>query len=1170
MLSPSVDIKSLNLHFEESKVVAREYTKGMGDAVADRTINRIKSDGTKEKWEDVARRVAIGNVTIPLVNLAPNNYPIEVQKKFIEAEFTVFNEHLRNGTLLMSGRHLQHGDAEQPHRNMEVFTNCSTSAFSFMLFFLLLNGSGVGRAYNDDMMIVDWANMPNVICCIDSYHPDVQSGEIRGISVSDAKHMYEVENGRVHVYVVPDSREGWAKAVEQIEWMTYQKRFKNDVLLIDFSQVRCKGSPIRGMQDRPASGPGPLITAIENVARVKHSKMDNWRKTLYIDHYLAECVLVGGARRAARMSTKSWRDENILDFIRIKEKGHLWTSNNSVAVDEEFWQLVREKVEFSKNPLCAKAHAVFDAVTEHAYFDGSGEPGLINVDKFVTKGDWKAYEKAFFADSHKYKLDPQSKVLGKQLVSIVSKLKYPMICNPCITKDSWVMTASGLKQVVDLIDNTWTERDGYYRKYVVDGKVHAGSPFFKTGEMPVFELQTEEGNSLKLTANHKVLIEQGRNPRLPNGGPVSRIWVEAKDLVAGDKIVLHNQREFTKAKIERNKDELDGYVLGLLIGDGTYIREDIVRISLWDAKQECKHKVYEWLEEEGVEGEFLELQEGRLLTLNSTAVAGLAKYYGLSKGNKTVTEKLMRSSKSTLKGLIAGLFDMDGSVQGSPSKGASVRLWSIDKQMLHNVQIILLALGINSDIYFRGEGGQRMLPDGKGGYASYTCQDNWELMLSKDNITRFSEMFDLINPDRTEKLKDIVEGYGSRGPYSDRFTSVFKALVHAGTEDVYDCIVPGVNAFSANGMYVHNCGEITINMLGAFCVIADVVPYHAESIVKAIEAFKVVVRSLMRVNLMDSIYNVEVKRTNRIGVSLTGLFEFAWRFFQFGFKDLVDEQYSLAFWKTLSLFKREIDAECIRYAEYLGVEVPHTNTTLKPAGTTSKLFGLTEGAHLPSKREYLRWVQFRSDDPLIAEYSAAGYPVRELKTYKGSTIVGFPTRLEICSLGMGEKLIIASEATPEEQYQWLTLLEKYWINGVDEDGNDLTSNTGNQVSYTLKYDRNKVSYDEFRSTLLNGQSKVRCCSVLPDTDDGENVYEYLPEESLDKASYELILNAINQAAQLDEDISKEHIDCSSGSCPVDFNKEKVAEKKVDVLTPEGRAKMDKKEAKAKAKLKKSK
>ena len=40
---------------------------------------------------------------------------------------------------------------------------------------------------------------------------------------------------------------------------------------------------------------------------------------------------------------------------------------------------------------------------------------------------------------------------------------------------------------------------------------------------------------------------------------------------------------------------------------------------------------------------------------------------------------------------------------------------------------------------------------------------------------------------------------------------------------------------------------------------------------------------------------------------------------------------------------------------------PMTVTTVKPAGTTSKLFGLTEGAHLPARRQYLRWVQFQGD-----------------------------------------------------------------------------------------------------------------------------------------------------------------------------------------------------------------
>ena len=343
------------------------------------------------------------------------------------------------------------------------------------------------------------------------------------------------------------------------------------------------------------------------------------------------------------------------------------------------------------------------------------------------------------------------------------------------------------------------------------------------------------------------------------------------------------------------------------------------------------------------------------------------------------------------------------------------------------------------------------------------------------------------------------------------------------------------------------CGEIVLGALGGYCVIADVVPFHAgyrgdgaTAILKsewdddAEDAFRTATRALIRTNLMDSLYSKEVKRTNRIGVGITGLHEYAWARFGYGWKDIVDEVKSLDFWLTLSRFKRAVQAEAESYAKSLGVTVPHTNTTIKPAGTTSKLFGLTEGAHLASMREFLRWVQFRNDDPLIDQYRELGYPVKKLKTYSGTTIVGFPTVPTICTLGMGDKLVTAAEATPEEQYQYLRLLEKYWITGVEEDGVTPLPERGNQVSYTLKYDPKKVSFEEFKRTLLDGQSTIRCCSVMPQAD--TTAYEYQPEQPVTKHEFEMILEAIKDSEEVKQDVDFAHIDCASGACPVDFNK----------------------------------
>jgi hypothetical protein len=266
--------------------------------------------------------------------------------------------------------------------------------------------------------------------------------------------------------------------------------------------------------------------------------------------------------------------------------------------------------------------------------------------------------------------------------------------------------------------------------------------------------------------------------------------------------------------------------------------------------------------------------------------------------------------------------------------------------------------------------------------------------------------------------------------------------------------------------------------------------------------------------------------------------EFAYKFFGYGFYDLIDEEKSRDFWLTLARFNRAIYDEAVSYSKKLKVTIPHTMTTIKPAGTTSKLFGLCEGWHLPSMKWYVRWVQFRDDDPLIAKYRAAGYPVRELKQYRGHVIVGFPTQPILSTIMPDEKLVTAAEATPEEQYQWLMLGEKYYIHGTDAEGNLITDrNIGNQISYTLKYSPEAVDYKDFRDMLAKYQSQIRCCSVMPQSDIA--AYEYQPEEPVTKAKYEEISHAIRAA--LEEDIGREHVDCDGGACPIDFNElQKVA------------------------------
>jgi hypothetical protein len=752
---------------------ARSYAKGIGDAVADRTINRKLPDGSVETWSHVAERVSIGNSLL------------EPRKDKIPFEFDRLHHHLRQASLLMSGRHLQHGDETQPTRNMEVFTNCSTAASTFLLFYLLLNGSGVGRCYDDDMMLVDYRQLPIVVPAIDDDHADVKAGRI---NAPDPRMVFAASQDReIATFRVPDTREGWAKALEHMELMAFERKHRDTVLILDFSDVRPYGSPIKGMQDRPASGPGPIMSAIEKIAALRDKDYEPFEAAMYADHYAAECVLVGGARRAARMATKTWRDKSVLKFITIKQRGELWSSNNSVTVDELFWKLVRMKhneVPAHLHDLWGHAHEVFETVTRAAYFGGPngearGEPGIINVDKLVwNEKGIDALMDGDFAKSDRYELERGSKRMNARLAWVLKDKPYKVITNPC--GEIVLVLIGGYCVIADVVP-------------------------FHAGPQPMF-------------------------PRI------------AREQQGGS-------------------DTLD----------------------LWDADAE--------------------------------------------------------------------------------------------------------------------------------------------------------------------------------------------------------------------------------------------------------DAFRTATRALIRVNTMDSLYKKEVRRTNRIGVGFTGIHEYAWARFGYGFRDLIDEEKSKDFWLTMARFARAVEEEAISYSQALGVEVPHTDRTVKPAGTTSKLFGLTEGAHLPAMLEFIRWVQFRDDDPLVAQYAAKGYPVRKLTSYKGTTIVGFPTQPTICTLGMGDKLVTAAQATPEEQYQWIRLLEKYWIRGLD-----LPADRGNQVSYTLKYDPRVVSYDGFKRAMLEGQASVRCCSVMPQED--TSAYEYLPETQVTKAEFERIAASIDRVVH--EEVDRAHVDCASGACPIDFSERKVA------------------------------
>lgn len=1073
-----------------------------------RTYSRRTAAG-RETWQQVCDRTLQGLTR--LGKLTPEQ----------AALIALMQQQLKS---LASGRWLWVGGTEwiEKSENFSGAYNCtSTNVVDWRAFGLMMDlammGCGTGAVLEPKYI----NQLPPIRNCL-----NVTVQREIGATPADArrqKTQVKIDGNNVTIYV-GDSRAGWVKSYQTLLELSSDEQFTDAVnVCIDLRDVRAAGELLKGFGG--VANPVKLPELYDRCAAILNKaigrQLNSVECCLLIDE-AAVVVVAGNVRRSAGMRQGTSEDE-----LFASAKGNLWhqDENGNWRIDPErdALRMANHTRVFHRKPSLEEC---ISAVRQQYY---SGEGAIqwageaiarANIDILNTLELKQDFLKTYAKSEAEASLWLQNHSPQMPAAEVEHRLsRYAL--NPCVTADTWIHTEKGARQVKDLI--------GVQHSTYVNSELFSTTPqgFFCTGVKPVVKLQTAEGYSLRLTENHQLLKVTAQTQHNQYSE-----WTSAGELKIGDRILIHNHRGLQPWDGEGTKQE--GWLLGNLVGDGTFSHNPAnysyqAHLRYWgDDQVEMKEYALGLIKTSVLNGDKLTgiyHKQNNYYQISSAGLAGLARSYGITIKNKTITPEVEQASFDFYCGFLQGIFDADGSVQGNQNKGVSIRLSQSSLQLLESVQRMLLRLGIAAVIYQnRRLAGVRKLPNSNRKLADYFCKAQHELVIANDNILIFQDLIGFQEPSKAARLQSLLSGY-KRNINRERFSITVCSIESDGQESVYDCTVPGPARFDANGLVAHNCGEI----IGAnfHCNLSEVHvnqidPHNHQEQVDAFTAGALSVASLLNHQFQEERYQQSRELDPIVGVSFTGLFDFFVRAFGTdwlhwwtagrpqtpqGIKFKQQEEAYLTNWKNI------VHQVVWEYCDTHNLKRPNRCTTIQPSGTKSLLTGASPGWHPPKAQRFIRRITFRKNDPVALACIDYGYnvvPSQSDKDENGNLLndpfdtrctewlVEIPVAVPWADLPGADEIDI-SQFSAASQMDFYMQVQKFYV--------------AHNTSATIELRENEIEALGSRIYEAIRDDEGYISAALLARFDAHQTFPRLPFEPISKETYEQLMQEVKKHRQ---------------------------------------------------------
>lgn len=322
-----------------------------------------------------------------------------------------------------------------------------------------------------------------------------------------------------------------------------------------------------------------------------------------------------------------------------------------------------------------------------------------------------------------------------------------------------------------------------------------------------------QDRELRCSTDHPILKRSKHSHRIENGGGkrefyYSYSFVPAGSLKQGDAICVAQ-----KVGIFGNETLFDPYLVGLLIGDGSYGFNETPKFSNKDSELlNYVENNYETSLSASHVTKSKELYKD-LRIKGITKQLALIGIQGQTKTNKRLPSNYMVLTEKDTAALIAGLYDTDGCVRDTGTLDIVLTQGTVE--LLEQVKVILKKFGVQSTIYTHKA---RIAKDRK------DRRDCYNLVINqRKSLLNFAEHIPLKVQYKKDKLKNIVskiKGIQRKRKYPEQLEGTFERVVQniefIGVHPIYNLTAGDSHTYLANDIITHNtAGDKDSDFAGA-------------------------------------------------------------------------------------------------------------------------------------------------------------------------------------------------------------------------------------------------------------------------------------------------------------------------------------------------------------------